>query len=274
MLVLSLFPGIDLFGRGFEAEGYCVVRGPDVIWGGDVRNFHPDPRKFEGVIGGSPCQDFSVLRRTPPTGGGLAMLREFCRVVVEACPAWFLLENVPTVPDITVDGYSVQRLDLSAHECGATQYRARHFQFGSRDGRVLVPARAITNRAESQPAALASEGKKKDRRGWGDFCELQGLPRTFELAGMTISARYRAVGNGVHVQVARTLARAVRDALKRRKPIRICVCGCGRIVTGKRRMAIAACRKRMERRRKRDSLNVTAPGSVTIAESPLLAQRV
>jgi hypothetical protein len=30
-LVLSLFPGIDLFGRGFEAAGFCVVRGPDLI---------------------------------------------------------------------------------------------------------------------------------------------------------------------------------------------------------------------------------------------------
>ncbi len=32
-LVLSVFPGIDLLGRGFEAEGFCVVRGPDLLWG-------------------------------------------------------------------------------------------------------------------------------------------------------------------------------------------------------------------------------------------------
>jgi hypothetical protein len=31
-LVLSLFPGIDLLGHGFELEGFCVVRGPDVIY--------------------------------------------------------------------------------------------------------------------------------------------------------------------------------------------------------------------------------------------------
>lgn len=40
-LVLSVFPGIDGLGCGFEGEGYCVVRGPDVLWGGDVRGFHP-----------------------------------------------------------------------------------------------------------------------------------------------------------------------------------------------------------------------------------------
>jgi hypothetical protein len=33
-LLLSLFPGIDLLGRGFELEGFNVVRGPDPIFGG------------------------------------------------------------------------------------------------------------------------------------------------------------------------------------------------------------------------------------------------
>jgi DNA (cytosine-5)-methyltransferase 1 len=33
-LVLSLFPGIGLFDMAFEAEGFCVVRGPDLLWGG------------------------------------------------------------------------------------------------------------------------------------------------------------------------------------------------------------------------------------------------
>ena len=51
-LVLSIFPGIDLFGRAFEEKGYCVVRGPDILWGGDIRTFHPPPGVFEGVIGG------------------------------------------------------------------------------------------------------------------------------------------------------------------------------------------------------------------------------
>lgn len=37
MLLLALFPGIDLLGRGFELEGFCVVRGPDKLWGGDNR---------------------------------------------------------------------------------------------------------------------------------------------------------------------------------------------------------------------------------------------
>src|SRR5713226_9467971 len=60
-LVLSLFPGIGLLDMAFEEEGFCVVRGPDVLWGGDIRRFHPPAGVFAGVIGGPPCQAFSRL---------------------------------------------------------------------------------------------------------------------------------------------------------------------------------------------------------------------
>jgi hypothetical protein len=40
-LVLSLFPGIGLLDLAFEEEGFCVVRGPDLLWGGDVRSLPP-----------------------------------------------------------------------------------------------------------------------------------------------------------------------------------------------------------------------------------------
>src|SRR4051812_17909323 len=104
-LLLSVFPGADLLGRGFEAEGYCVVRGPDLVWGGNIRRFHPPSGHFEGIIGGSPCPDFSSLLRTEPSGEGLEMLNEYVRVVDEAQPKWWLHENVPGVPDVAVPGY-------------------------------------------------------------------------------------------------------------------------------------------------------------------------
>ena len=34
--MLSLFPGIGLLDMAFEEEGFCVVRGPDLLWGGDI----------------------------------------------------------------------------------------------------------------------------------------------------------------------------------------------------------------------------------------------
>lgn len=243
-LVLSLFPGIDLLGMGFEQAGFCVVRGPDKIYGGDIRSFYPPAGKFFGVIGGPPCQDFSKKRRKPPTGYGQQMLDEFKRVVIQAQPEWWLMENVPGVPDVTIDGYSWQRLDLRANEFGLKQSRLRHFQYGGRNQAPLIVPRGVTNDA-SEPCALASEGEKSDRRSWPDFCELQGLSRDFSLPGMSTASKYRAVGNGVPVPMAYAIAEAIKNPITANP----CACGCGRPVTGRATYAAAACRKRMQRRR-------------------------
>lgn len=244
-LVLSLFPGIDVLGRGFEEAGFCVVRGPDLITGGDIRAFSAPPGRFDGVIGGSPCPDFSRARRAAPTGDGLAMLGEFRRVVMEARPSWWALENVPLAPSIDVPGYSFQRLDLDARDFGSEQRRLRHIQFGHRDGLVLSLPRPSA-RFGGEPTCVASELNKPGRRAFGRFCELQGLPANFALPAFTLTARYRAVGNAVHLGVARALAEAVahpRDAAR----VRLCACNCGRPVSGKAKSAGPACRKRLER---------------------------
>jgi DNA (cytosine-5)-methyltransferase 1 len=179
----------------------------------------------------------------------LEMLEQFARVVTEAHPNWWLLENVPTVPNVTVPGYTVQRLDLNALECGSAQSRLRHFQYGSIYGFVLVPDRKLFV-GRSQDICLASEGKRPGRRSFADFCEQQGLPRDFDLPGLVTSAKYAAVGNGVPILMARTIAAAVRDACFRSVDVRLCACGCGRVITGRQRSATPACRKRLERQRK------------------------
>lgn len=263
MLVLSLFPGVDLLGKGFEAEGFVIVRGPDLIFGGDIRAFSPPPGRFDGIIGGPPCQDFSSLRRSAPTGAGLAMLDQFVRCVESAQPSWWLMENVPGVPDIAPCGYRVQRFDLRANECGMSQQRLRHFQFGSNCDEVL-----LLNRDErcavTEKAALAIEGTRQQRRGWAEFCQSQGLPADFDLPSFTLAAKYRAVGNGVAIPVARFIARAIRDSRYPAQLITLCVCGCGRSIQGKQTHALPACRKRMERRRRDQALaGITRRDTVT-----------
>src|SRR5262245_38871520 len=108
-LVLSLFPGIGLLDMAFEQEGFCVVRGPDVLWGGDIRRFHPPAGKFDGVIGGPPCQEFSSLSFINRHHGVKSrfgnLIPEFERVVREANPIWFLMENVERAPKPKLDGY-------------------------------------------------------------------------------------------------------------------------------------------------------------------------
>lgn len=245
-LVLSLFPGAGLLDRGFEAAGFCVVRGPDVVFGQLIEDFRAPASHFVGVIGGPPCQDFSRARRRPPTGHGELMLAEFRRVVTEAGPDWWLMENVPGVPDVHVAGYVTQRFNLFAFEFGCRQRRNRSFQFGSRDGLPLT----VLRRTQSQLTRMAKAVLAKDtHRNFADLCELQGLPRNFDLPGLCRSAKTRAVGNGVPVPMAAAVAQSIRDRSVTQGQYRLCVCNCGRPVTGNQIMATAACRKRMERRR-------------------------
>jgi DNA (cytosine-5)-methyltransferase 1 len=100
-LVLSLFPGIGLLDMAFEEAGFSVVRGPDLLWGGDVRNFHVPAGRFDGVIGGPPCKRFSRLAHIVQANGyELApdLIPEYERIVGEAAPSWFLMENVEAAP--------------------------------------------------------------------------------------------------------------------------------------------------------------------------------
>ena len=145
-LVLSLFPGIGLLDRAFEEEGFCVVRGPDPLWGGDIHRFHAPEAVFEGVIGGPPCQAFSRMRYINPLAGGKHgnLIPEYERVVGEARPSWFLMENVPEAPEPVVEGYLVRSLRLNnrwvdgGEGLGAEQHRLRRFSFGTAGGRALV----------------------------------------------------------------------------------------------------------------------------------------
>jgi len=264
-LIFSLFPGIGLLDLAFEEAGYCVVRGPDQLWVGDIRKFHPPEGHAWGIIGGPPCQEFSLLRRLPPTGYGVAMLIEFARCVTEAKPEWWLMENVAGVPNVAELGhiytnqlardYTWRRFDIDqAWYCDTS--RLRHIQFGSRSGRRLNVPRGVRRNVTSQ-AVLAN-----DDRPFEEVCRLQGLPAGFNLPPFLATEKIKAVGNGVPLPMGRALARAVTDAYSRlpgQSPDQLqeCLCGCGRSVTGNARYAAniegdtSACRKRAQRNRDR-----------------------
>jgi len=256
-LVLSLFPGIGLLDRAFEMKGFCIVRGPDLLWGGDVRQFYPPRGVFWGIIGGPPCQDFSSLRRCDPTGNGLEMLQEFARCVTEADPEWWLMENVSRVPNVTAPGYATQRLDVdNGWFEGSQSRRLRHIQFGSKSGRLLaVTRRPVT---VTDQAALAN-----DDRPFRELCRLQGLPDDFDLPPFLAVEKKKAVGNGVPLPMGLALAQAVIDAYAGQVTLQmtldghvtrpdVCKCGCGRRVTGeKQEYYDYSCRKRAQRKRDR-----------------------
>lgn len=246
-LVLSLFPGIGLLDRGFEQAGFAVVRGPDLIWGGDVRRFHVPAGKFDGVFGGPPCQEFSQAKNGQERSDyGLEMLGEFERVVLEAEPIWWLMENVARVPDVKIAGYNWQRLDVWAHEFGVNQRRLRHFQFGSRDGTVLVlPRPSVAGKGGGSETAVITASDTDTP--WDRFCVEQGLPCDFDIPAFTAGAKRRAVGNGVPVPMAAAVAAAVAGRVPAGS-VRLCECSCGRPVKGKKVYAGVTCRVRSHRR--------------------------
>ena len=279
-ITLSLFPGIDLLGKAFQKTGFFVVRGPDLLWGDDIRQFTPPAGKIWGIVGGPPCQDFSKARRCPPTGYGLEMLNEFRRCVLAARPEWWLMENVPGVPNLKIKGYCWQRFDIDLAWYSNVS-RARVIQFGSLSGRLLNVTRREKNPTK-HGAALAN-----DDRSFEQLCKLQGLPPEFELPDFTVKGKKRAVGNGVPLQIGRILAEAVKKAYSHTVPVQLsfikgavaptrCLCGCGRPVGAGSKYAIdengssQTHRKTYQRKKtKRDiaatqnGACVTLPGIVT-----------
>ncbi len=239
-LVLSLFPGIGLLDRAFEEEGFCIVRGPDLLWGGDIKIFHPPAGKFDGVIGGPPCQRFSRLANIVIAVHGEASLApnlipEFERCVREANPAWFLMENVPDAPTPDVTGYAIHDQVINNRWLGEEQNRTRRFTFGSKRAAFLCinefafyhpnfePAVCSTAGGRRASVAIGGSGKPKGNQGrkpehrlrtFSELCALQGLPADFLAdAPFTKSAKEVVVGNGVPLPMGRAVAKAVKRAL-------------------------------------------------------------
>jgi DNA (cytosine-5)-methyltransferase 1 len=239
MLVLSLFPGIGLLDAAFELEGFCVVRGPDVLWGGDVRRFHPPAGKFDGVIGGPPCQAFSRMRHLNPRSGEKTgnLIPEFERCVQEAGPAWFLMENVPAAPAPLVAGYVTRSALLNNRQLGEVQDRTRRISFGTRDGRTLPVevavfesqnyTQAVLRSMTLVPVKIGGSGKVKrtflpcgaqkgpasgPRVGVAKMLEMQGFPSgMLDDCPLTVEGQRKAVANGVPLPMGRAVARAVRE---------------------------------------------------------------
>ena len=234
-LVLSIFPGIDILGLGFEMEGFTVVRGPDPMWGRlhDVRRFHPPRGVFGGVIGGPPCQAHSRLVHVVRARYGQEnvaedLIPEFARVVLEARPQWFLMENVPDAPAPQTPGYAVHSFLLNNRWLGEVQNRLRRFWFGIL-GNEPVDLRQHIRYAPLEPAqwqaAVLASGAYKHGRGKvrlsakrgpsrdtvREGLRLQGLPEDFfNGTPFTVKGQQRLVGNAVPLPMARALAKAVK----------------------------------------------------------------
>jgi len=231
-LVLSLFPGIGLLDRAFEEEGFTVVRGPDLLWGGDIKRFHPPSSRFDGIIGGPPCQAFSTLRNIgDPVHGNL--IPEFERCIAEAWPQWFLMENVRGAPLPFVNGYVVHSVLANNRHFGEIQNRLRRLSFGTISGLALHLDTQVFEPLDWAATVTSAHGGDRkthhNTRTYGkiwrytveEACVLQGLPADFfgtrrhsaERSPFRREAQLRMIANGVPLPMGRAVARAVRAAI-------------------------------------------------------------
>jgi len=269
-LILSLFTGVGLLDRAFREAGFIVVSAGDLIYGQDIRHFKGIKGRFDGIIGGSPCQTFSDANRDRPVGEnhyGFQMIDEYKRIVLECNPSWYLFENVRNAPNVLIDCYDHQRIDIN-QGWYSDVHRLRHIQFGHKEGKKIFWDRGSVTDRSLKNCALAS-----DDRSFRELCRLQGLEDDFDLPDFTVKGKKKLVGNGVPLVMGRVIANAVRDCTGLNNcdlaaeqicdssrlficdsPViqKYCECGCGRTVTGRSKTYDSTCRKRLQRKRQDD----------------------
>jgi DNA (cytosine-5)-methyltransferase 1 len=205
----------------FEEEGFCIVRGPDLLWGGRIERFHPPAGRFDGVIGGPPCQAFSVMQGAIPQRPTENLIPEYERCVSDAAPKWFIMENVMGAPLPAVDGYTVQSVRLNNRWLGEEQNRLRRFSFGGLDLRPHLQLAALDNPVWEYAVVGGNGGPDHGRKTWGQGS--QAVPHMLRLQGLrgdfftgspfTVHAQRRMLGNGVPLPMGRAIAKAVKKAL-------------------------------------------------------------
>lgn len=123
-----------------------------------------------GVIGGPPCQSWSIInvKRGVGVDPRRELCQEFMRLVTEIRPRFFVLENVPFVPKqvketcrkIGLDNhYTCKTEYLDASHYGAAQTRKRWLLIGLRNGTIREP-----RKTQSKTVRDAFQGLHKN---WG-----------------------------------------------------------------------------------------------------------
>ena len=177
MSVIDLFAGCGGMSLGFEFAGFSPVLAVEKdAWAAETYAFNrhgvkvvtaditkiahprrafPDVGDVFGVIGGPPCQGFSLSGGRDPKDPRNSLFMDYMRFVSEYRPSFFVMENVPgilssltkqgeRVKDVIVSiaeeiGYNVRVLQLNAADYGVPQSRQRVFFVGLRTDVPFMP---------------------------------------------------------------------------------------------------------------------------------------
>ena len=134
------FSEIDPFPAAVLAERFLNV--PNL---GDITQIDwSEIGSVDLVVGGSPCQSFSVAGRREGLAGASGLMFEYIRCVRELRPRWFVWENVPgalssedgaafgqLLGELDALGYGIAWRVLDAQFFGVAQRRRRVFLVGS-----------------------------------------------------------------------------------------------------------------------------------------------
>lgn len=193
MNCVSLYTGCGGLDLGFSEAGFKT------IWANDIDPFaletyrnelkrrgHPTPEIFCGdiskavlpagnsadiVIGGPPCQGFSVAGRMDPNDPRSRQVWEFFRVVSALNPAAFVMENVKALATNsrwagTINaleakgeslGYRCRVMVLNAADHGVPQLRERMFLIGTKNGIMPKPVRFMERLTVRQALSVLPE---------------------------------------------------------------------------------------------------------------------
>lgn len=157
--VIDLFSGCGGMSLGFQNAGFEIISAYD-NWEPAVevykKNFeHPIYRKDlsdlevieeikqlnpDIIIGGPPCQDFSIAGKRNFNGGRANMTLIFSNIVAECKPKWFVMENVYNIEKTSIlgeavaliksAGYGITKKVFDASYMGVPQMRKRFFMIG------------------------------------------------------------------------------------------------------------------------------------------------
>ena len=161
MKVLSLFDGISVAQQAIKELGggnvlayyaseidkhaieITKINHPSTVRVGDVKTLkiYPDDelRGVDLLIGGSPCQDLSIanIKRQGLAGSRSGLFWEYVRILQEARPRYFVLENVASMPKearATIsEALGVEPIMIDATRVSA-QIRKRLFWIGKLTG--------------------------------------------------------------------------------------------------------------------------------------------
>ncbi len=150
--VIDLFSGIGGFALGLESTGYfkTIQFVENEKWCQKIlaKNFpgvpiHDDVKTFQGygadvVVGGFPCQPFSVAGKQKATKDNRHLWPDMFRVIKETKPTWVIGENVRNIVsisdgmvleqvylDLESEGYEVQSFIIPASAVNAPHQRYR-----------------------------------------------------------------------------------------------------------------------------------------------------